>query len=102
MDKDIETVIYTLEFNFNSIARLIEHEERKLKQLIDSSKDYEEMARLCNKLAEHVKQKEAFEFSLHLLKNTKICLDEEPTSIQVVLDNSWGVKNESKWDCFKN
>lgn len=43
----------------------------------DSFEDYEGIARLCYRLARHTQNKEAFEYSINVIKNkTKEAIDE--------------------------
>jgi hypothetical protein len=83
MDNDIEKVIQTLEFNYKAIEGLINHYKKEIEHmsknlfLNHSSNDYEEMARLYNKLARLEEEKEAFDFSIHCIKSTKTWQDME-------------------------
>lgn len=74
MDK--KKAIETLETSFSAFDRLsnserieLEYRLRKAKQS-NKPQDYEEMARLCHSIAKHMEQKEDFEFSIAVLKNT--------------------------------
>lgn len=74
MNKD--KAIETLETSFNAFDRLsnserieLEYRLRKTKQN-NKPQDYEEMSRLCHSIAKHMEQKEDFEFSISVLKNT--------------------------------
>ena len=51
-----------------------------------SSNDYEEMSRLYNKLARLEKEKEAFDFSIHCIKSTKIWQDMESDKLLEVVN----------------
>lgn len=35
----------------------------------DSFEDYEDIAKLCYRIARHIQSKEAFEYSMHIVKN---------------------------------
>lgn len=92
MDKDIEKVIQTLEFNYNAIEGLINEYKKEIEQmnknlfLNHSSNDYEEMARLYNKLARLEGEKEAFNFSIHRLKSNKTWQDMEEDKLLEVIN----------------
>ena len=92
MDNDIEKVIQTLEFNYKAIEGIINHHKKEIEHmskkifLNHSSTDYEEMARLYNKLARLEKEKEAFDFSIHCLKSTKIWQDMESDKLLEVVN----------------
>lgn len=93
MNIDIEKAIQTFEFYYKSIEGLINHYKKEIEHMSKnlfsnhSSNDYEEISRLYNKLAMLEKEKEAFDFSIHCLKNTKTWQDMES-------DKLLGVANE--------
>lgn len=74
MDKD--KAIETLENNHNAFRRLVRCEKEdldyRLKKTLssDNPQAYEEIAKLCYRIARHLEQKEDFEFSVRVLKNT--------------------------------
>lgn len=74
MNKD--KAIETLETSFNAFDRLSNSErielEYRLKKAKQSNKpqDYEEIGKLGYRIARHMEQKEDFEFSIAVLKNT--------------------------------
>lgn len=71
-----EKALETLETNFNAFRRLADFEKRDLEYRLkntlqdDNPQSYEEIAKLCYRIAKHLEQKEDFEFSISVLKNT--------------------------------
>lgn len=75
MDKKIDEVLEVLESNYNSMQRVVMLERMDLDRRLEEAKkgdnpeDYENIARLCYRLARHMNNKEAFEYSIHVIKN---------------------------------
>lgn len=75
MDKKVDEVLETLESNFNSMVNLIRLENLDLDRRLEETRrhdnfnDYEDIAKLCYRIAIHMQNKEAFEYSIHLIKN---------------------------------
>lgn len=75
MDKKVDEVLETLESNFNSMVNLIRLENLDLDRRLEEARrhdnfnDYEDIAKLCYRLARHMQQKDTFEYSIHVVKN---------------------------------
>ena len=75
MGKKIDEVLEVLESNYNSMQRVVMLEridlDRRLEEAKkrDSFEDYEGIAKLCYRIARHMQNKEAFEYSMHVVKN---------------------------------
>lgn len=75
MDKKVDEVLETLTSNFNSMVNLIRLENLDLDKRLEEARrhdnfnDYEDIAKLCYRLARHMQQKENFEYSIHVVKN---------------------------------
>ena len=71
-----EKAIETLETYFNAFDRLSSSERKELDYRLkkahqsNNPQDYEEIAKLCYRIARHLEQNEDFEFSIAVLKNT--------------------------------
>lgn len=75
MDKKVDEVLETLTSNFNSMVNLTRLELIDLDKRLEEAKrhdnfnDYEDIAKLCYRIARHMQQKETFEYSIHVVKN---------------------------------
>lgn len=74
MDKKIDEVLATLKSNYDSMQNVLKLErldlDRRLKEAYKSDEpyDYEEISKLCYKIAKHIEVKESFKYSINVLR----------------------------------